>query len=49
MLAEQKNVLARHTAKDISYLCILVSLYHRQWCHSKGRVFVKAQWKPVMT
>jgi len=47
MLAEQTHVLARHTVKDVSYLCIFVSMYHKQRCHSKGRVC--AQWTSVMT
>jgi len=43
MLAKQKHVVARHSVKDVNYLCIFVSMYHGQRCHSKGRVFINAQ------
>jgi len=49
MLAKQKHVLARHSVKNVSYLCIFVSMYHKQRCYSKGRVFINAQWTSVMT
>ena len=49
MLAEHKHVLARHIVNDVSYLCTFVSMYRRQRWHSKGRVFINAQWTSVMT